>query len=584
MKQYSMPRHSSLSSFRQGRDNEITGTIPKFALAYDSKSFGQLDSDFIGRKSAGRGLLRAICRYLSPEDFVLAVPEMEEAQTFFKAANVFGCQNYSVPILRTGDLLGLASTGIVFYPGPDINDLVRGRRLLNEAAFSVVGITHTLSTRRVYEHLCDFILDPFHPWDALICTSRSAKSAVENILECYREYLARRGIIAPLPPLQLPIIPLGVHCDRFARTSDINAMGKHWRRQRGIREHDIILLSFGRIDPLTKMHPVPLFLAVEQAQRELGDKHRLHLLIVGQCPDSQIAEDIMETAEELTPSFRVHWIDGGNWDDARNAWSAADIFISLSDNIQESIGLTPLEAMAASLPCIVSDWNGYRDTVVHEETGICVPTYAPTPDHGIGVHFSDRHAARIDTYPLYVGGLAQVTSVDIAGSVSAIVQLARNPEQRLKMGERGRLRVENIYDWNHILAKYLELFEELGHQRNEESILGVRDSTTEPAYPRCPDPFRVFSAHPSQTVSAQTRVCLARDDASTEYLQFTQNRLTCFAGHATVDISQIGQIINTLTDRSKTFEELCLEMPELNNSRIVASCLWLAKYGLLLLK
>ena len=31
--------------------------------------------------------------------------------------------------------------------------------------------------------------------------------------------------------------------------------------------------------------------------------------------------------------------------------------------MQETFGLTPLEAMAAGLPCVVSDWNGYRDTV-----------------------------------------------------------------------------------------------------------------------------------------------------------------------------------------------------------------------------
>ncbi len=41
-------------------------------------------------------------------------------------------------------------------------------------------------------------------------------------------------------------------------------------------------------------------------------------------------------------------------------WQAADIFTSLSDNIQETFGLTPIEAMAAGLPSVVTDWDGYQ--------------------------------------------------------------------------------------------------------------------------------------------------------------------------------------------------------------------------------
>ena len=60
-----------------------------------------------------------------------------------------------------------------------------------------------------------------------------------------------------------------------------------------------------------------------------------------------------------------------------DAWAAADVFISLADNAQEAFGLTPLEAMAASLPCIVSDWNGYRDTVRDGVDGDLIPAMMP---------------------------------------------------------------------------------------------------------------------------------------------------------------------------------------------------------------
>ena len=58
-------------------------------------------------------------------------------------------------------------------------------------------------------------------------------------------------------------------------------------------------------------------------------------------------------------------VDGRPADTRFSIWSVADIFISFSDNIQETFGLTPVEAMAAGLPSVVTDWDGYRDTVRH---------------------------------------------------------------------------------------------------------------------------------------------------------------------------------------------------------------------------
>ena len=55
-------------------------------------------------------------------------------------------------------------------------------------------------------------------------------------------------------------------------------------------------------------------------------------------------------------------------------WHAADLVVSLVDNIQETFGLVIVEAMASGLPVVATDWNGYRDLVVDGETGFLVPT------------------------------------------------------------------------------------------------------------------------------------------------------------------------------------------------------------------
>ena len=75
------------------------------------------------------------------------------------------------------------------------------------------------------------------------------------------------------------------------------------------------------------------------------------------------------------PSVNVLFLDGGDQGVGDRVWFAAYIFTLLSDNIQESFDSTPIKAMAAGLPVVVSDWNGYRDTVRNGIDGILVPTF-----------------------------------------------------------------------------------------------------------------------------------------------------------------------------------------------------------------
>ena len=54
-------------------------------------------------------------------------------------------------------------------------------------------------------------------------------------------------------------------------------------------------------------------------------------------------------------------------------YRAADIYVSLSDNLQETFGISIIEAMAAGLPVIASDINGYSELISHNETGCRIP-------------------------------------------------------------------------------------------------------------------------------------------------------------------------------------------------------------------
>ena len=123
-------------------------------------------------------------------------------------------------------------------------------------------------------------------------------------------------------------------------------------------------------------------------------------------------------------------VDGRAPDVRFSIWSVADMFISFSDNIQESFGLTPVEAMAAGLPSVVSDWDGYRDTVRDGLDGFSIPTIAPRG--GLGGDLAYWYENDWLSYANYIGAVGQYTAVDLRAAEQAIVDLASNPDLRAR--------------------------------------------------------------------------------------------------------------------------------------------------------
>src|SRR6202012_1560045 len=134
-------------------------------------------------------------------------------------------------------------------------------------------------------------------------------------------------------------------------------------------------------------------------------------------------------------------------DDARfpdGLWAAGDIFASLSDNIQESFGLTPIEAMACGLPAVISDWNGYRGSVRDGLDGFLIPTMTPPPSAGLAIadaYYNQNNSG------VSLMGTAQSTAVDIEACAKAIRILADDEAKRREFGDQGRTRAQHMFDW-----------------------------------------------------------------------------------------------------------------------------------------
>src|SRR5207248_1181911 len=104
----------------------------------------------------------------------------------------------------------------------------------------------------VMEVIANWLIAPVQPWDAVICTSKAVRDAVDTVVEAQTAYLgARLGPVRPSLP-QLPVIPLGVDCDAYRPVPAVRA---DWRQRLGIGDADVAILFLGRLSFHGKAHP-----------------------------------------------------------------------------------------------------------------------------------------------------------------------------------------------------------------------------------------------------------------------------------------------------------------------------------------
>lgn len=549
---------------------------PNCALHYVPEAYDRDSKQIVGRQSAGAGFLEALVKY-GGLDAMYCISEsaqtLDDFQSRIEAADAAKVEAFK---LSPRDYEGISRVGCVFHPGPMIAESAWWRRFHSERAFSICGITHSVATERVVRSIRDFVVAPTQPWDALICTSQSARAALLRVRETWGDYLASRNIKVGDSPVQMPVIPLGVHLEQFERTDATIAKGRAMREKLGIADDDVAILSFGRFDFRSKSHPISLFRAMQLASlRSPGVC--LHLVMVGQSSDVINAMEFQLLAN-FCSSVTVHWVDGSDSEQSSSAWFAADIFVSLSDNVQESFGLTPLEAMAASLPCIVSDWNGYRETVVDGETGILVPTMCAPP--GSAIDLADRHALNEIDHFVLIGMTAQATAVDIDKCAVAISDLALRPALRNQMGAAGRRRAEAEYDWRQIIGQYQELWIELAARRETDAAVGARDHAKETVHPDYPDPFSMFAEHPSAHLSDDDAIRVA-DLAAEDLVNWLPKTASYhLAKPMLFNPDDLIDLLRRIESNPQTVHSLCDHYGREHQNEIRRTIMWFYKFGI----
>ena len=336
------------------------------ALFFEPTAYTTRGEKLMGRQSTGESFLRAFFQHTPPGDMVVQVSTPAHVGLFAEAAKAHGRQETIHGAFR-GNLGALTHAGTLYVPGPNIASMAWGRALHGSSAWSLCGITYTLSSAEAMDAVTDLLTAPVEPWDALICISSVARDVVQRLWQVQAQFLQQRLGAQRFVMPQLPVIPLGVSCDDFAPD---RAAGAALRARLGIGKDDIACAIIARLTPHEKFDPLPLYLALARAQAQLG--RRFHLLLCGQFRDEYARRVFTTGAQAMMPDAGFHLLDGASAADRKATLSGADIFLFPIDNVQETFGLAPIEAMAAGLPLIVSDWDGMKDTVT-PEVGIRIP-------------------------------------------------------------------------------------------------------------------------------------------------------------------------------------------------------------------
>ncbi|MES2710710.1 MAG: glycosyltransferase family 4 protein [Pseudomonadota bacterium] len=544
---------------------------PRFGLFYHPDGYATKDVQPLGRRVAGEAFFRALACHGGLAEITGLVASQADGEAFVRHVAAL---NQALPArAATAEQPKLLdAAGTLFIPGPGLAEFAWRRRRHRQDGHSLLGITHTSATTRIMSALADNLTAPVQPWDAVICTSRAVRAMVVRVLEEQDSWLRERLGATRVEWPQLPVLPLGVDAAAFAGLPQARAA---WRAELGIAEGDVAVLCVARFSHASKFNPLPLFIALREAQAR-APTPRLHLLLAGWYETDHQSALFAEGAATLCPALPIHRIDGRDPRVRREIWSAADIFTLPADNVQESFGIAPVEAMAAGLPVVAGDWDGFRDTIVDGQTGILVPTAMAGPLDQLGL----RHEAGIDNFGRYCAAVAQSTALDVARLADAFAALTADAGLRRRMGGAGRQRGAALFDWRVIVPQYLALAAELAAMRAHG---GVRAPVLpgRPANPAAQDPFMLFAEYPTARLTPGDRFELPPGTGIAAVERIARLQGAVAQGRLLPGIEEFRRIIAALEEAPQSGTAIAALCPGIDEARVMRGLGWMLKFGLL---
>jgi D-inositol-3-phosphate glycosyltransferase len=314
--------------------------------------------------------------------------------------------------------------------------------------YPITLVSHGLSGNwQLYDRFLRLLLTPMYSCDSIICTSRASRNAVRAIVEIVGERFNREFHSRLSYSGRLDVIPLCIDTEKFKPREKAPI-----RKQLSLPKEAVILLFLGRISPV-KADLLPLLRVFYSLLQQNRDR-RLCLVIAG-TRDPLYAQAVEEQVRLLSLSDQVRFMNDLTDEQKLGLLQASDIFVSPADGIEESFGIAPVEAMACGIPQVVSDWNGYRDTVSHGETGFLVPTYWTRADSDLSM------TAALLGMEFDSAALGGSVAVDLDSLQSYLQSMVRSDLLRNEMSRRSTQRAHSLFSFPSVVKQYEELWLEL---------------------------------------------------------------------------------------------------------------------------
>jgi glycosyltransferase involved in cell wall biosynthesis len=435
-----------------------------------------------------------------------------------------------------------------FYSG-----MVQLRNHYALEAFPVTAVIHSLNDRSASVDSCKLVKAPLQSYDTIVCTSEAGR-------EVMRKKLERVSLLEQCVPFNglLEKIPLGVDV-----TTGQSLDREQCRQQFGIGTDDQVLLYLGRMSPVTKADLYPLLVVFNRLlQRQIKP---LKLILAGGISEKELTLHRL-MIEEFELQQQVLLLD--NFDPKLKPliYCAADICVAPSDNIQETFGLSIIEAMAYRLPVVASDLSGYKELVEHGVTGFRART---TWIDQFDLESMDEV---VDTETLQLL-LAQSMVIDLDEMEDFIDQLLQSATLRETMGIAGHKRAAQSYDWHVVVKQYETLWDGLKQQAVTTGVTNTSEALFSNDY------LKTFSHYPSVIFSPNMVVSLTSEgQGALQTLQLPAMHVGC---SMSLDMPWLSDALGHLATVSTAVSAQSLfDQFGDDASKGRFSLLWAAKYGL----
>jgi phosphatidylinositol alpha-mannosyltransferase len=309
-------------------------------------------------------------------------------------------------VVRVGRSFPIYNNGGVgrVTAGPRVSAAVRD--VLTTGRFDVVHVHAPLIPvlpLLAIHHATGPVVGTFHTnWNPGLAF-RIARGVLQRYLDRLDAALAvSRACLGPLGVADLRIVPNGVDVEKFSRG----------RRLERFDDGKLNLLWVGRLEHRNGLDR--MLSALELVRRDVDAR----LLVVGDGP-------LLERYRARVPAALARdVVFAGRVMDERPDWYASAHVYCAPTRIA-SFGVTLLEAMAAGVPVLASDIDGFREVLHHGVEGELVP------------------------------------GDDTAAWARAIVRLARERALAAAYGTAG-LRTVQRYDWRNVAREVLAVYRSIG--------------------------------------------------------------------------------------------------------------------------